>query len=237
MTKNYEKTGIYTITSVAGKQYVGSAVNFSLRWNVHKHCLRKGNHHNKPMQNAWNKHGEDYFTFKKIIFCEKEDLIIYEQLAMDALKPKYNVLKIAGNSLGFKHTEESLKKMVASQNNRERIVSDETRKRLSVASKGRISRPEDNKRRSDSLKGIPHTEERRQKNRESRLGRFMGKDNPKSKTVRCLETGMVFSSMREAADWMNENGYSKCFPASISDAVSGKTKGFRGTSWELVNRK
>lgn len=46
-----------------------------------------------------------------------------EQYYLDSLQPEYNILKIAGSSLGYKHTEESLAKM-------------------SEASKGRISSPE-----------------------------------------------------------------------------------------------
>lgn len=38
-----------------------------------------------------------------------------EQHYIDLLKPEYNILKKAGSSLGFKHSEETLKKLSAAQ--------------------------------------------------------------------------------------------------------------------------
>ena len=56
-------------------------------------------------------------NFLEIIeYCEKSDLIKKEQYYIDLLKPEYNILKIAGSSLGFKHTEESLAKMIGEKN-------------------------------------------------------------------------------------------------------------------------
>jgi len=40
-----------------------------------------------------------------------ENLINREQYYLDLLQPEYNVLKVAGSSLGFKHREESLAKV------------------------------------------------------------------------------------------------------------------------------
>lgn len=42
-----------------------------------------------------------------------------EQYYIDTLKPEYNILQLAGSSLGYKHTAESIEKM------RNRVVSEE----------------------------------------------------------------------------------------------------------------
>lgn len=41
-------------------------------------------------------------------YCEIENLISREQHSIDSLSPGYNILKVAGSSLGFKHSEETL---------------------------------------------------------------------------------------------------------------------------------
>jgi hypothetical protein len=43
------------------------------------------------------------------------DAIKREQYYLDLLKPEYNILKVAGSTLGFKYTENSRTKMSASQ--------------------------------------------------------------------------------------------------------------------------
>lgn len=113
------KSGIYKITNTAnGKIYVGSAKDFPQRWGMHRYMLRRGKHHSPYMQNAYNKHGEDSFCFEVMLVCSKEDLIFYEQRALDVLCPcdpsvGYNICKVAGSSLGRKmppHAVEAMRK-------------------------------------------------------------------------------------------------------------------------------
>lgn len=101
-------TGIYQITNLQnGNCYVGSAVSFRKRWKEHLRQLANGNHHSTVMQRAWNKYGESAFEFKKLLVCAKADLIWFEQRAIDALKPAYNICKVAGSVLGYRHTDEA----------------------------------------------------------------------------------------------------------------------------------
>lgn len=100
-------TGIYQITNLQnGKTYIGSAVSFRKRWKEHLRQLTNGNHHSKVMQRAWDKYGEAAFEFKRLLVCAKEDLLWFEQRAIDVLKPAYNICKVAGSVLGYRHTEE-----------------------------------------------------------------------------------------------------------------------------------
>lgn len=109
-----KRSGIYHITNtVNGKRYVGSAVSFQRRWLEHRSLLRRGLHHSRILQRAWNKYGEQAFAFKPLLVCAKTDLIFYEQRAIDTFRPEYNISPTAGNCLGFKHSAESRARMSA----------------------------------------------------------------------------------------------------------------------------
>lgn len=126
-------SGIYVITSLSGKQYVGSAVSFSARWRLHQHYLRKGQHHSSHLQRAWNKHGEEAFVFSVLFICANPDLLFYEQRAINVLQPEYNVCKIAGSSLGVVRSAETRAKLSATKQQ----TSPETRAKMAAAQKGK----------------------------------------------------------------------------------------------------
>jgi group I intron endonuclease len=46
------------------------------------------------------KYGYSAFSLYILEYCNKEDLISREQYYLDLYKPEYNVLKIAGSSVG-----------------------------------------------------------------------------------------------------------------------------------------
>jgi group I intron endonuclease len=50
-------------------------------------------------------------------FCDRSDAISREQYYIDLCKPEYNILKIAGSSLGYLHTEDALAKLRESRSN------------------------------------------------------------------------------------------------------------------------
>lgn len=66
---------IYKIRNVVnGKFYVGSAVDTRTRFRQHRKLLRKGTHHCKHLQAAWNKYGEDAFKFEVVehVVCKEQ---------------------------------------------------------------------------------------------------------------------------------------------------------------------
>lgn len=75
---------IYQIENLqTGKSYIGQTVNFRQRKNRHLSDLRRNKHHNKKLQNAFNKYGEQEFHFRYWKFeikSEKE---------LDALEEEY----------------------------------------------------------------------------------------------------------------------------------------------------
>jgi group I intron endonuclease len=51
------------------------------------------------------KHGYLNFSLDILEYCEPDVLISREQYYIDIFNPKYNILKIAGSKLGYKHSE------------------------------------------------------------------------------------------------------------------------------------
>lgn len=162
------QTGIYSITSPSGNCYIGSAVNFDRRWSVHLHRLRKGNHHSPALQSAYLKYGEAALIFSKLFVCSRGDLLFYEQRAIDACRPKYNSCLIAGNSIGYRHTEESRARMSAFHAGK--TLSPEHRANIGKRFKGVPRPPEIGARLSAALSGRKHTAEHRANNSTARKG-------------------------------------------------------------------
>lgn len=109
-------TGIYRIVcNINNRSYVGSAVDLRKRKREHFSALRSNRHFNKHLQNAYNKHGEHCFDFKVVKFCEPEMLLIEEEKQIkiyNSFNDGFNLVETpTTNMLGYKHTEESLKKM------------------------------------------------------------------------------------------------------------------------------
>lgn len=169
MTQTYNRTGIYQIVNTAnGKIYVGSAVNFEKRWKEHLRQLTEKRHHSILLQRAWDKYGEAAFSFQKLIFCAKENLIWFEQRFIDALSPAFNVCKVAGSVLGYRHTPEAKEaaRLRATGNThcRGKTLPEETKERIRQNRKGKgcyPCPPERAKKISEAQKGRPVSAEKR----------------------------------------------------------------------------
>lgn len=108
-----EICGVYVITSEDGRQYVGSSTNIYKRWREHRCALRTGTNKNRPLQDSWDECGS--FAFEILVICSPQHLILYEQLAINALIPHFNLYRFAGSPLGSTHTEAARAKISASQ--------------------------------------------------------------------------------------------------------------------------
>ena len=130
-------SGIYQIeNTLNGKCYIGSAVNLKERWQNHLSALRREKHDNSHLQRAFDKYGEDTFIFSVLEDVkEPEKLIEREQFYLDIQCPKYNISSTAGSPLGYRHTEEAIKKMSVASTGK--LISVETRAKISVAMTGR----------------------------------------------------------------------------------------------------
>jgi hypothetical protein len=57
------------------------------------------------------KYGYANFSLEILEYCEPTKCIEREQYYMDLFKPEYNILKTAGSLSGYKHLEETIKKI------------------------------------------------------------------------------------------------------------------------------
>lgn len=111
-------SGIYKITCTANKKiYIGSAVNLQARKRQHWYALNQNNHHNPILQNAWNKHGEQAFTFEVLEQVLPISLTAREQYWLEKLNPfgkrGFNIYIEAGSPLGMKRSPETCEKLSA----------------------------------------------------------------------------------------------------------------------------
>src|SRR3990167_7388607 len=128
-------SGIYAIrNNINGKLYVGSTKSFKIRLKQHKSKLRHNVHCNNKLQHAWNKYGEDSFEFIRLIICDTNNLLMYEQRAIDiydSVKNGYNLNPTAKSSLGIKMSDEGKEKRSKAMIGRK--LSEDHKKNLAIA--------------------------------------------------------------------------------------------------------
>jgi group I intron endonuclease len=154
--------GVYLLFNKSTyKFYIGSSNNLSMR--LRNYYFLSKLLDGRYISNSINKYGHNNFSVF-ILETSKEDISILdrEQYYIDLYKPEYNLLKIAGNSLGYKHTEASKLKITLSKKGKKMSI--ETRELLSNLFKGE----------NNPFYGKKHTELMKKKLSESRKG----KDNP-----------------------------------------------------------
>lgn len=156
---NKDKPAIYRWTNnINHKTYIGSSANLTVRLYKYfsvTHLIK----YKTPIHNALLKYGFKNFSLEILEYCEHGiDLVKREQYYFDLLKPEYNILKIAGSPLGFKHSEKTLEFF-----RNDRKVSEETRTNLSLAATGRILTEGDKTKISIARKGIKLSDETRAK--------------------------------------------------------------------------
>lgn len=172
------ESGVYMIRdTVSGRRYIGSAVSIKKRWKEHRRGLEQGHHHSKFMLRCWRVRPES-FEFHVILYCSRENLLMYEQLLIDGYKPEFNSAPKAGSQLGFrmsdeskaklseaakrtknftgrKHSEDSKRKISESRKGKggDKGWTQERRDRISAALKGREISPDMRRRISEKLTG------------------------------------------------------------------------------------
>lgn len=206
-------TGIYEIRNlVNGKRYIGSAVNFGNRWRQHAQSLTRGDHHSRVLQRAWHRYGPSAFQFNKLLACEKENLIMYEQAYFDAMSPEYNCAPKAGSQLGFKMPDEARARMSAANNRRGNpgyAHTDQSKAKISANRKGKG--------------GGPMAEERRAKIGAAHKGRIISVEQ-RAKISATL-TGHKQSAEQIEKRMLKIRG--RKMPLGFAEAASKRMKGAR----------
>ena len=102
---NKNKSGIYGwINSSNGNSYVGSSTNLSRRLLQYFNTKYLLKYPNFIICKALIKQGYSNFSLEIIEYCDSDKCLEREQYYLDLLNPKYNILKIAGSTLGFKYS-------------------------------------------------------------------------------------------------------------------------------------
>lgn len=113
VNENKGRTGIYRWVHIeSGKSYVGSSVRLNIRFKQYFNY----NHISYPKRNmmiykALLKYGYAEFRLEILEYCDPEVLLQREQFYFDILIPEYNILKVAGSPIGYRHSEASKKRI------------------------------------------------------------------------------------------------------------------------------
>jgi group I intron endonuclease len=160
---NKQKAAIYCVYNEKnGNCYIGSAATNRINVRFRNHCINKTGS-NKPLTRAINKYGIENFSFHILEFfsgfVHKENLkknhlklLELETSYISRINPIYNILTIAGSSLGFKHSIDTriMMKQNYSIERKNRIgnlnkglsLTEETKKLISEKAKNRYSNTE-----------------------------------------------------------------------------------------------
>lgn len=222
--------GIYKITNmVNGKVYIGQSINIKARWKDHVNTLNRKDSHSILLQRAWNKYGEEHFSFEILELCTEDMLDEMETKYInlyDAHGNGYNIepggnknkclseetkKKIGNANRGRQHTEESKNKMSKSKIGKKNSMygknhSEEAKRKMSEAKKGKPGRPCSDATKeaiSRANKGRVVSDETRKKLSESHKGNIPS--NKILRSVYCMELDKMFDSPSDAAKELGVN--------------------------------
>ena len=112
--------GIYIIENkINNKKYIGCSNDVFRRWTTHRRELKTGKHTNSPLQRAYEKYGEENFSYTIIQETDKDN---FEQLYLMEIYWisyyrcfiedgfGYNLSRGGNGALNAKHSDESVKK-------------------------------------------------------------------------------------------------------------------------------
>lgn len=241
MKELMKNTGIYKLYFTGSDNfYIGSASrSFESRLRTHLSELRRGIHHNKPLQRGYEKYGESCIVMEPLVICGTNGIIEIEEFAIRLLKPSYNASKSGATRFGVKASKEAREKMSQAARGRKLTeehkaniskgllkadmkISDEHREKLRMLMTGRVVSPETRDKIRKANIGKTHAEEVKRKMsithsrpRNTKKYHFVNKDG-----VEVIETVYY---MRKT---YNLNSH-------VFSLISGKRKSTKG--WTLKN--
>jgi group I intron endonuclease len=156
-------SGIYHIKNIVSNGiYFGRSIDVADRLSHHKHQLKRGVHVNKRLQHSWNKHGEQAFEFK-MVWEETPDKL--EELEGFILE------FVWGNERLFNHHKLSAGGFLPDNKLGCFPRSEETKKKMSVAFKGREFSEQHKQKIAIGKTGLKASEEAKKKMSDKRIGK------------------------------------------------------------------
>ena len=110
-------------------------------------------------------------------------------------------------------------------------VSEDSRRKIALSRIGKKMPPrgeEHRKKLSESLRGRTFSDEHCRHISKSKKGKKMGKDNPRARKVMCIETGIVYETIKAAG------ASSGCDAKNITSCCAGRLNSAGGYHWRYV---
>jgi group I intron endonuclease len=186
--------GIYCIENLEnGMKYIGMSSGIdSYRLFNHKSMLKRNVHHNTYLQNAYNKYGKNAFKFWIVEKCDKDNLPKREMFYIKEWNTKapngYNLT--SGGDGGYNPSQETREKQskakLGTQNALGHTVSQEARKRMSLAKRNMSA--ETKAKMSNSAKGNTnwlgkhHSEKTKEKIRDLNIGKHHSEETKRKQS-------------------------------------------------------
>lgn len=216
-------SGIYYIKNIINnKLYIGQSVDVYARLSRHKTDLR-GGRDSRHLQKSYDKYGEDNFEFVLLMECAEEDLDFWEKYYIkkwDTQNENYGYNLDGGGSKSRLMSEET--KALMSKAKKGRVVSEETRRKLSA------SHPDFSGKNNPNF-GKVRSEQSRQKSRESnqktwsnpelRARHSQIKIGQGVKQYYSPQLDMIFDGLQQAANYVGLKSANK-----ISDCIYSRRK-------------
>lgn len=219
---------IYMITNIiTNERYIGQTRDYQRRVWQHKSAAKKGSH--LKISKAIAKYGIDNFKFDVLEECSLEELNDKERYYISELKPEYNVCAggIGPNGLHLTDEEKERSRQAAkkqwanmTEEQKQRVIE----KQLTGPRKGHEVSTETREKLRKANLGKKQSEvtvrKRSLKNRDALKGNKNG-----NKKIRCVETGEVFESVKQAAEHIGIN------PSGITSVLKGRQRKAGGYKW------
>ena len=229
--------GIYGIRNIKNQRvYIGKSIHLEKRKRTHFSELRKGKHGNKPLQNAFNKYGEENFVFEILLrddSLEDDELYHIEKIYIllfetDRHKKGYNIA-LGGKGGYCEWTPEQRKARSIKYSGKGNPFYGKTHSKETIKKKvantdySFTQTPEYRAKLSKVMKGRVFSEEH---SRNKSLAQMGGK-NPMAKAVSI--NGVTYETMTLAAKELGLNH------STVGSRVNSDSKRFE--HWTYVDKK
>lgn len=241
----------YCLCTANNKGYVGQTNNLHRRIvNNHIKDLKTNQHKNKSWQYSWNKYGEETFIWVILEECEHNEIMNdREQFwinELNTLEPVgFNMT--TGGDKNFTYSEEQIQKLKDKWTEARRIengkrskeywnsLSKEEQKEFGQ----KISDAFTDERKEKMSKYKKEfwenlSDEKRQAMREKHIANHhdcSGDKNSRAKTIRCIETGEIFTTVKSASQYFGINY------TSLKRHTRGEISHVKGLHFEVLSKR